>query len=816
MAVGHPLLLLFCPNHRDCKRDRREISTNASSELCHHMSKAIFCRVLCYTSKLLPFHSTLRNITQNPYILQNSYKHTTFNNPRTSVTMSDTYRPRYRSRSPNDRNRAPPRERSPFRSNRDLSPPRDPRGGQGWRSPVRGRYRGPANNTWRRDRRSISPGSGRTSDGGGFNSRPASPRASYRRAPYTGPDLIRDRTAYRRDDRDIDTRDSNRAPHVRPRDNSPSKDSGRDTGSIVSTPRGRSPERSPKSRDPVRDVPIRRISVKDDQPSRVPSPVQDRPPSREAPPPVRQERPRSPQQAPQPPAKPFRPPTGPKEGQGFRQRRFDNDNNYSRPPFLGSSANAIPVKSPNSALARQNSNASNTTSNTNSSNTTNLNANATSFEPAKQPIPPTPGPPPTGPAAYGQPSPAFQRQPSPAFQRQPSPAKAPTGPASRRQPSPAATGVPTGPKALMPKAPRGGGWVGRGGRQSFSYDRRPVQDVTNMVNNANNTNTRWGAAPPRQAQPQTSAFTPATPKNPSPSPTPARTPSISGASTSVPTQSPRIVNANIPTGPRASISFQGGHRGGGEGMDWKPTGPAVSVTSSTATSSIRGPAEPMSGVTNTGVSNTSNAKAPLSSGWGPAPAESAQSTTAAKPQLTTSTSSGWGPAFTDPAVKSATPGSRSSSISSAPPPLGPSAMPLASSHVNAQHHQHNTPSFHIPGWNVKSGIHFTSTTSSTFGVPRSHIHHALASLTPIIPGGKLDPSLSLTGGDPKLEARLVRAREEEERIRRELADKEAHLRRALRGWERAERESWVSGVRSEVAGEALAALTGEGSGGGAF
>ena len=33
-----------------------------------------------------------------------------------------------------------------------------------------------------------------------------------------------------------------------------------------------------------------------------------------------------------------------------------------------------------------------------------------------------------------------------------------------------------------------------------------------MANNANNTNTRWGPAPPRHAQPQTSAFTPATPK----------------------------------------------------------------------------------------------------------------------------------------------------------------------------------------------------------------------------------------------------------------------------------------------------------------
>ena len=81
----------------------------------------------------------------------------------------------------------------------------------------------------------------------------------------------------------------------------------------------------------------------------------------------------------------------------------------------------------------------------------------------------------------------------------------------------------------------------------------------------------------------------------------------------------------------------------------------------------------------------------------------------------------------------------------------------------------------------------------------------------LVPGGKLDPSLSCigTGLTKDLEPHHKRLREDEERIREELRIKEDKLRKSLRMWEHLEREAEGHVLRTELSDKSLQAVNGD-------
>lgn len=94
----------------------------------------------------------------------------------------------------------------------------------------------------------------------------------------------------------------------------------------------------------------------------------------------------------------------------------------------------------------------------------------------------------------------------------------------------------------------------------------------------------------------------------------------------------------------------------------------------------------------------------------------------------------------------------------------------------------------------------------------------LASMPPIIPGGRLDPNSTplLTGVIKDLEAHHRRNKEDEERIRGELAIKDEKLRAAMREWDRLSRESKAFELKSDASDQSLKRIAGEDAPGAAF
>lgn len=94
----------------------------------------------------------------------------------------------------------------------------------------------------------------------------------------------------------------------------------------------------------------------------------------------------------------------------------------------------------------------------------------------------------------------------------------------------------------------------------------------------------------------------------------------------------------------------------------------------------------------------------------------------------------------------------------------------------------------------------------------------IAGMPPIVPGGKLDPNSTplLTGVTKDLEAHHRRLREEEERIRGEMAIKDEKLRASMREWNRLEREAKAFELKSELSEQSLGKIAGEGAVGAAF
>ncbi|OIW25839.1 hypothetical protein CONLIGDRAFT_684377 [Coniochaeta ligniaria NRRL 30616] len=91
-------------------------------------------------------------------------------------------------------------------------------------------------------------------------------------------------------------------------------------------------------------------------------------------------------------------------------------------------------------------------------------------------------------------------------------------------------------------------------------------------------------------------------------------------------------------------------------------------------------------------------------------------------------------------------------------------------------------------------------------------------MTPVIPGGKLDPSLStLTSGLTKeVEPHTRKLKEEEERVREEMRLKQERLRKNLRLWDKLERDTRSFELKSDLSERSLKNLAGEGLGGAAF
>lgn len=94
----------------------------------------------------------------------------------------------------------------------------------------------------------------------------------------------------------------------------------------------------------------------------------------------------------------------------------------------------------------------------------------------------------------------------------------------------------------------------------------------------------------------------------------------------------------------------------------------------------------------------------------------------------------------------------------------------------------------------------------------------LATMPPIVPGGKLDPSMTpvTLGVTRELEPHYRKLRDEEEKVRDELRSRQERLRKSLYMWDRLERESRAWELRSDLSDRSMKNLAGEGIGGAAF
>ncbi|GJN68307.1 hypothetical protein PLIIFM63780_001511 [Purpureocillium lilacinum] len=91
-------------------------------------------------------------------------------------------------------------------------------------------------------------------------------------------------------------------------------------------------------------------------------------------------------------------------------------------------------------------------------------------------------------------------------------------------------------------------------------------------------------------------------------------------------------------------------------------------------------------------------------------------------------------------------------------------------------------------------------------------------MPPIVPGGKLEPSMTplALGVTRELEPHYRKLRDEEEKLREELKAKQEKVRKSLYLWDRLERESRAWELRSDLSEKSMKNLAGEGMGGAAF
>ena len=143
-----------------------------------------------------------------------------------------------------------------------------------------------------------------------------------------------------------------------------------------------------------------------------------------------------------------------------------------------------------------------------------------------------------------------------------------------------------------------------------------------------------------------------------------------------------------------------------------------------------------------------------------------------------------------------------------PPRQHYDSRPPSSDHApyNSRSSQHGPPgSYEAP---YRAPPPFRSNNSSSTTYPRTQRFNHLASTPTIKENGEALPSLL----DPAAKKRLTELEEGRKKLMEQIEEKQREKRRNLREWENRERESRRDGLRSELAEEALEAMSGDGPG----
>ncbi|RGP66458.1 histone deacetylase 6 10 [Fusarium longipes] len=146
-------------------------------------------------------------------------------------------------------------------------------------------------------------------------------------------------------------------------------------------------------------------------------------------------------------------------------------------------------------------------------------------------------------------------------------------------------------------------------------------------------------------------------------------------------------------------------------------------------------------------------------------------------------------------------------------PNGPSAIPTGPRVAPSNAPLASTPTQSRP-FNPPTG----PSAQHAGGARQTLAQSMLATLPPIIPGGKLDPSMTpvALGVTRELEPHYRKLKDEEEKVRDELYAKQERLRKSLYTWNRLERDSRAWEMRSDLSEKSMKNLAGEGMGGAAF
>lgn len=158
-----------------------------------------------------------------------------------------------------------------------------------------------------------------------------------------------------------------------------------------------------------------------------------------------------------------------------------------------------------------------------------------------------------------------------------------------------------------------------------------------------------------------------------------------------------------------------------------------------------------------------------------------------------------------------------------PPANGPASATAASSNIPTGPRASQS-SLSVPSTPVSQPKPFnppkgpSADLSSSSNKRLSFAEQLVASLPPIIPGGKVDPAqLPLhTGVLPELQTHFNQLKEEEDKIRLDSYAKQEKLRKSLAHWDKLEREAKVMELRSTLSEQSLAKVSGDGVGGAAF
>ncbi|KAL9134913.1 MAG: hypothetical protein Q9175_003900 [Cornicularia normoerica] len=143
------------------------------------------------------------------------------------------------------------------------------------------------------------------------------------------------------------------------------------------------------------------------------------------------------------------------------------------------------------------------------------------------------------------------------------------------------------------------------------------------------------------------------------------------------------------------------------------------------------------------------------------------------------------------------------------PPQQYESRPPPSDHIPHGPRAHHRPSTPFES-SYRAPPPFRSNNSSSTTYPRTQRFNTnhLASVPAIIQGGEALPSAL----DPATRKRLAELEEQKKKLQDQIDEKQREKRRGLREWDSKERESRRDGLRSELAEEALEAMSGEGAG----